>query len=76
MAVTTSSAARAGGTALGFRRVESVRFVLTDTGTVAEVTGVGHRLPRTVRVPVHTAQRLVEGGVPCRIEDRRTLALA
>jgi hypothetical protein len=57
--------------ALGFRRVEFVRLIVDEDGTTAEVTGITHRLPRTIRVPLHTATALIEAGVPKRIEARR-----
>ncbi len=57
--------------ALGFRRVDYVCLVVDEHGTSAEVTGVTHRLPRTIRVPLHTAQELIEAGVPRRVEARR-----
>ena len=44
--------------ALGFRRVEFVRLLVDEDGTTAEVTGITHRLPRTIRVPLHTAHRV------------------
>ena len=44
--------------ALGFRRVEFVRLLVDEDGTTAEVTGITHRLPRTIRVPLHTAIRV------------------
>jgi hypothetical protein len=57
--------------ALGFRRVEFVRLIVDEDGTTAEVTGVTHRLPRTIRVPLRTATALIEAGVPTRVEARR-----
>ena len=57
--------------ALGFRRVEFVRLIVDEDGTTAEVTGITHRLPRTIRVPLHTATALIEAGVPRRVEARR-----
>ena len=57
--------------ALGFRRIECVRLVVDEDGTTAEVTGVTHRLPRTIRVPLRTATALIEAGVPTRVETRR-----
>jgi hypothetical protein len=57
--------------ALGFRRVEYVRLIVDEDGTTAEVTGVAHRLPRTIRIPLRTANALIEAGVPSRIEARR-----
>ncbi len=48
--------------ALGFRRVERVRLVVGEAGTTAEVTGVLHRCPRTVKVPLRAAARLAAAG--------------
>jgi hypothetical protein len=56
--------------ALGFRRVEFVRLLVDEDGTTAEVTGITHRLPRTIRVPLHTAIALIGAGVPKRVEAR------
>jgi hypothetical protein len=56
--------------ALGFRRVEFVRLLVDEDGTTAEVTGITHRLPRTIRVPMHTAIALIDAGVPKRVEAR------
>ncbi|MEY2415970.1 MAG: hypothetical protein QOH53_1304 [Ilumatobacteraceae bacterium] len=56
--------------ALGFRRIEFVRLLVDDDGTAAEVTGITHRLPRTIRVPLHTAIALIDAGVPKRVEAR------
>jgi|GEM_PF-5312536 len=56
--------------ALGFRRVELVRLLIDEAGTTAEVTGITHRLPRTIRVPLHIAIALIEAGVPKRVEAR------
>lgn len=53
---------------LGFRRVEQVRILVRPGATVAEVTGVVHRYPRTVRVPLPVAHRLARDGAPLRIE--------
>ena len=57
--------------ALGFRRVEFVRLIVDEDGTTAEVTGITHRLPRTIRVPLRTATALIEAGVPKRVEAFR-----
>ncbi len=56
---------------LGFRRVDFVRLIVGEDGTTAEVTGVTHRLPRTIRVPLRIANALIEAGVPSRVEARR-----
>ena len=54
--------------ALGFRRVEFVRLLVDEDGTTAEVTGITHRLPRTIRVPLHTAIALIDAGIQKRVE--------
>ena len=59
-------------TDLGFRRIEVVRITVEDTGARAEVTGVVHRLPHTVRIPLHTARTLIANGAPSQIVDTRT----
>jgi hypothetical protein len=56
--------------ALGFRRVEYVRLIVDETGTTAQVTGITHRLPHTIRVPLSTANALIEAGVPRRVETQ------
>ena len=56
--------------ALGFRRIEFVRLIVDEEGTTAEVVGITHRLPRTIRVPLRTAQALIEAGVPRCLEAR------
>ena len=66
-----SSTRRTSVSALGFRRVDFVRLIVDEDGTTAEVTGVTHRLPRTIRVPLRTANALIEAGVPSRVEARR-----
>jgi len=48
--------------AAGFKRVEAVHL---GAGT-ATATGVLHRYPRTVRISLHTAARLIAAGVPVR----------
>ena len=53
--------------ALGFRRVEAVRIVTGPDGPVAEAVGVVHRYPRTVRIPMAAATRLVAAGAPLRV---------
>ena len=57
--------------ALGFRRIELVTLLVDEDGTTAEVTGITHRLPRTIRVPLRTATALIDAGVPKRVEARR-----
>jgi hypothetical protein len=55
---------------LGLRRIEQVRVIVGDRRTVAEVTGIAHRYPRTFRVSLTTAAQLADAGVPLRIEHR------
>ncbi len=64
------STRRASVSALGFRRVDFVRLIVDEDGTTAEATGVTHRLPRTIRIPLHTASALIDAGVPSRVEAR------
>jgi hypothetical protein len=71
MAVATSVSRRS-VSALGFRRIEYVSLIVDEQGTTAEVTGVTHRLPRTIRVPLSTATALIDAGVPRRVEARHT----
>jgi hypothetical protein len=62
------------GNDLGFRRIECVRILVDGERTTAEVTGVVHRYPRTKRIPVATAARLIAAGAPLALEhwtDRR-----
>jgi hypothetical protein len=61
---------RPSASALGFRRIEFVRLIVDEEGTTAEVVGVTHRLPRAIRVPLRTAQALIEAGVPRCLEAR------
>jgi len=67
-----SSRNGSGPTDLGFRRIEVVQIIVEDSGPRAEVTGVVHRLPHTVPVPLHTARALIASGAPSRIVDART----
>jgi hypothetical protein len=60
--------------ALGLRRIEQVRVIVGGRHTVAEVTGIAHRYPRTFRVSLSTAAQLADAGVPLRIEHRRDRA--
>ena len=69
--MSSQHAAHRSVSALGFRRVEFVRLMVDEDGTTAEVTGITHRLPRTIRVPLHTANALIDAGVPKRVEARR-----
>ena len=55
---------------LGFRRIEHVRVIVDGGRAFAEVTGITHRYPRTFRVPLASAIRLADAGVPVRIETR------
>jgi hypothetical protein len=55
--------------ALGFRRVESVRVLLNGDRTTAEVTGIVRRYPRTISVPLRLASRLITAGVPVEVEQ-------
>ena len=64
------SVARPLVSSLGFRRVEYVSLIVDEHGTTAEVTGITHRLPHTIRVPLSTATALIEAGVPRRLETR------
>lgn len=61
------------GARYGFRRVECVHILVTNGHAVAEVTGVVHRYPRTVRVPLSFASRLVAAGAPLTIERTDSL---
>jgi hypothetical protein len=70
MADIAHGATRRSVSALGFRRVEFVRVIVDEHGATAEVTGVTHRLPHTIRVPLQTAKDLIEAGVPRRVETR------
>jgi hypothetical protein len=56
--------------ALGLRRIEQVRVIVSERRTVAEVTGIAHRYPRTFRVSLAAAAQLADAGVPMRIEHR------
>ena len=58
----------------GLRRIEEVRVIVGPRHSVAEVTGVAHRYPRTFRVPLATANRLADAGVPMWIELRDATA--
>ena len=55
--------------------VDFVRLIVDEDGTTAEVTGVTHRLPRTIRVPLRTASRADRGrcAEACRSPTRGTL---
>ena len=66
------SATRRSLSALGFRRIEFVRLIVDEHGTTAEVVGITHRLPHTIRVPLRTAQALIDAGVPRYVEAHRS----
>jgi hypothetical protein len=53
---------------LGFRRIERVRIVVGPSGATAEVTGISYRCPRSKRVSLRTAARLVTDGAPFTLE--------
>jgi hypothetical protein len=55
---------------MGFRRVDHVRVIVGGGRPVAELTGVTHRYPRTFRIPLASAARLADIGVPLRVEHR------
>ena len=65
---TVSPSLAAVARAAGFRSVELVRLHLNDRATVAEVTGVLHRYPRTVPISLTTAARLVAAGAPVHVD--------
>ena len=52
------------GSAGGLRRVDWVALSVDGDHLTAEASGVAHRLPRTVAIPVREAARLVAAGVP------------
>jgi hypothetical protein len=51
----------------GFRRVEHVHIVVGEP-TTAMVTGICHRYPHSVRVPLAVAARFVAAGAPVTVE--------
>jgi hypothetical protein len=59
-------------TRYGFRRVERVEVVIRNGSPLATVTGICHRYPRTVAVPLRVAARLVAAGAPLRVEGTYT----
>ena len=69
----TSAGDRPGPTVewMGLRRLDHVRVIVGAGRPFAELTGVAHRHPRTVRVSLATANRLARAGVPLRLEHRR-----
>ena len=60
--------------AFGLRRIEQLRVIVGESRTVAEVTGIAHRYPRTFRVSLSTAAQLADAGIPLTIEHRRNRA--
>lgn len=52
----------------GFRRIEHLYITSSATGSTATVTGVAHRYPCSVRVPLDVAVRLIAAGVPMTVE--------
>ena len=52
----------------GFRRVEHVHVRIDNGASVATVTGIAHRYPHSVRVPLSVAARLVAAGAPFTVE--------
>jgi hypothetical protein len=55
--------------AYGFRRVDRVHVRVDRTGrATADVTGILHRYPRTVPVPITVANDLVLAGAPLDLE--------
>ena len=65
-------AARAGASDVaaryGFHRVEHVHILVGNGFAEATVTGICHRYPRAVRVPLRVAARLVAAGAPLTVE--------
>ena len=46
------------------RHVRWVRVIVDGPQSRAEVSGIGHRLPRTISVPLGVAASLAADGVP------------
>jgi hypothetical protein len=62
-------AASTGRRTYGFRRVDRVHIAVDRSGqATADVTGILHRYPRTVRVPLSVANELVLAGAPLDLE--------
>jgi hypothetical protein len=62
-------AASTGRSTYGFRRVDRVHIYVDRAGHAsADVTGVLHRYPRTVPVPLRVANQLVLDGAPLDLE--------
>ena len=55
--------------ALGFRRLDGIHLRIDGARTTAEVTGVAHRLPTTMRVSLRTANRLIAAGAPVHLSE-------
>jgi hypothetical protein len=67
--VSMASAAATGRGTYGFRRVDRVHIYVDRAGHAsADVTGVLHRYPRTLRVPLVVANQLVLDGAPLDLE--------
>jgi hypothetical protein len=52
----------------GFRRVEHVHIRINNGDSSATVLAIAHRYPRSIRVPLAVAMRLVAAGAPATIE--------
>jgi hypothetical protein len=62
-------AASTGRRTYGFRRVDRVHIAVDRSGhAAADVTGILHRYPRTVRVPLSVANELILAGAPLDLE--------
>lgn len=59
---------------LGMKRIGWVRIVVDGDDCRAEVHGLAHRLPRTVRVAMATASSLAAEGVPLLVHRTATTA--
>ena len=58
-----------GQATFGFRRVDRVHVRVDGAGAAtADVTGILHRYPRTVPVPLRVAAELVLAGAPLDLE--------
>jgi len=58
----------------GLRRLELVLISVYAGAVSCQVRGVGHRLPMMYPISLSTALQLQAGGVPTRIDQRRTPA--
>jgi len=64
-----ATAASADRGSYGFRRVDRVHIAVDRSGHAsADVTGILHRYPRTVRVPLKVANELVLAGAPLELD--------